>query len=66
MIFGISKTTLAGILSAVIGTAGPTAAYLAALNNERAATIAGLISLFATIARVWVGLLQGDAPSNPK
>jgi hypothetical protein len=65
VIFGISKTTLAGILAAIIGTAGPVTAYLATVNNPKAATASGIVTLLATVARVWVGLLQGDAPPNP-
>lgn len=61
------KTTAAGILAAVIGAAGPLTAYLAALNNPKAATAAGIVTLIATIARVWVGLIQHDAqpPAPP-
>lgn len=65
-IFNISKTTIAGILSAIIGAAGPLTAYLATVQNPKAATAAGIVTLLATIARVWVGLLQGDAPPQGK
>ena len=62
----MSKTTIAGILSAIIGSAGPLTAYLATINSPRAATASGIITLAAAIARVWIGILQGDAPPNPK
>jgi hypothetical protein len=61
-ILGISKTTINGILAAFIGTAGPLTAYLAGINNPKAATAAGIVTLLATVARVWVGMLQGDTP----
>jgi hypothetical protein len=56
------KTTANGILAAVIGAAGPLTAYLATVNNPKAATAAGIVTLVAGIARVWVGILQNDAP----
>jgi Zn-dependent alcohol dehydrogenase len=62
MIFGISKTTINGILAAIIGAAGPLTAYLATVNNPKAATAAGIVTLIATICRVWVGIIQNDAP----
>ena len=40
-------------------------AYLATVNNPKAATASGLVTLAAGIARVWVGLLQNDAPPVP-
>lgn len=58
------KTTVAGILAAVIGAAGPLTAYLATVNNPKAATAAGIVTLAATIARVWIGLIQVD-PQPP-
>lgn len=65
-ICGISKTTINGVLAAIIATAGPVTAYLAAIQGNHAATVAaGLVTLLATICRVWVGLLQGDAPTVP-
>ena len=58
------KTTAAGILSAFIGSAGPLAAYLAANGGPtNGAKIAGAVTCAAIIARVWVGLLQNDAPA---
>ena len=69
------KTTVNGILSGIMGSAGPLTAYLATINSPKAATAAGIVTLVATIARIWVGVLQNDAPnmdgqavttSNPK
>ena len=57
------KTTANGILAAIIGAAGPLTAYLATMNSPKAATAAGIITLAAAIARVWVGLIQADAPA---
>ena len=59
------KTTVNGILAAIIGAAGPLTAYLATINSPKAATAAGIVTLAATIARIWVGLIQNDAPPNP-
>ena len=56
------KTTANGILAAIIGAAGPLTAYLATVNSPKAATAAGVVTLAATIARVWVGLIENDAP----
>lgn len=61
-VLGISKTTANGWLAAIIGTAGPLAGYLATQNSPKAATAAGIVTLIATICRVWVGMLQGDTP----
>jgi len=70
-IFGMSKTTLAGILSAVMATTGPVAGMLGAIqsvrptpNYELALAIAGLTCL-ASILRAWLGMVQGDAPIVP-
>jgi hypothetical protein len=65
------KTTAAGILSALIGTSGPATAFIGALQAMKTTpnynlTIAGaVLTLVFSIARVWVGLLQNDAPPNP-
>jgi hypothetical protein len=59
------KTTVAGILSALIGTAGPLTAYLATQMSPTATKISGGVTLAAAIARVWVGMLENDAPPNP-
>lgn len=59
------KTTANGVLAAIIGAAGPLTAYLATVNNPKAAIAAGIVTTAAAIARVWVGLLQNDAPPNP-
>ena len=56
------KTTVNGLLAAVIGSAGPIAAYLATQGNK-AAWWAGIVTLAATVARVWIGILQQDAPT---
>jgi hypothetical protein len=56
------KTTAAGFLSAFIGTVGPLTAYLATTSNPNATTVCGILTCAAAIARVWVGLLQNDAP----
>lgn len=58
------KTTANGILAAIIGAAGPLTAYLATINSPKAATATGIITLIAAISRVWIGLIQNDAP-NP-
>ena len=61
------KTTANGILAGIIGSAGPLTAYLATVNSPKAATAAGIVTLVATIARIWVGILQNDASgTNPK
>ena len=57
------KSTANGILAAIIGAAGPLTAYLATMNSPKAAIAAGIITLVAAIARVWVGLIQADAPA---
>lgn len=59
------KTTANGILAAVIGSAGPVAAYLAASNNPKMATAAGLVTLAGVIARVWIGILQNYVQTDP-
>ena len=59
------KTTAAGILSAVIGTAGPLTAYLATQMTPKATEISGIVTLVAAVARIWIGLLQNDAPPPP-
>ena len=59
------KTTANGILAAILSAAGPLTAYLATINSPKAATASGLITLAAAIARVWIGLLQNDAPATP-
>lgn len=59
------KTTANGILALIIGAAGPLAAYLATQSNPKAAWASGIVTLAAAIARVWIGILQTDAPPNP-
>ena len=60
------KTTVNGILAAIIGTAGPVTAYLATIHSNSAATAAGIVTLVASVARVYVGLLETDAQSQTK
>lgn len=64
MSFAHWKTTVNGFLAAFIGTVGPVTAYLATIDSPKAATICGILTLTAAIARVWVGLLQNDAPTE--
>ena len=59
------KTTAAGWLSGLVGTAGPVAAYLAASNNPKTAAAAGLVALVGVIGRVWIGILQNYIQSDP-
>jgi hypothetical protein len=59
------KTTTNGLLSAIIGTAGPLTAYLATLNSPKATTAAGVVTLLGVLARVYIGIIQNDAPPNP-
>jgi hypothetical protein len=66
MIFGFSKTTVNGYLAAMIGAAGPLAAYLLAINSPKSATAAGIVTLVATICRVWVGIIQNDSQEPTK
>jgi hypothetical protein len=59
------KTTANGFLAAIIGAAGPLTAYLATINNPKAAIASGIVTTAAAIARVWIGILENDAPPNP-
>lgn len=56
------KTTAAGILSGYLGAVGPLTAYLAANGNPSGAKVAGALTCAGIIARVWLGLIQNDAP----
>ena len=59
------QTSANGFLAEIIGAAGPLTAYLATVNNPKAATAAGIVTLVATIARVWIGMIQNDSqPTN--
>ena len=65
------KTTAAGILSALLGMSGPATAFIGALQAMKPTpdyrlTVWGiaLTAVFGT-ARIWVGLLQNDAPAQP-
>jgi hypothetical protein len=74
MIFGISKTTLNGILAAFLAIIGPLSAFLAAVQalgsqmpghgpaNYTLAIIGAGLTCLAAVARAWVGLLQNDSP----
>ena len=62
------KTTVAGILSAILGATGPISGFLAALQAMKptpdytvAVTIAA-VAMVAGILRIWIGMIQGDAP----
>ena len=55
------KSTVAGILSAIIATIGPLTAYLATTNSPKAATWTGIATLVGALARVYIGLIQSDA-----
>ena len=57
------KSSAAGILSAVLGAVGPITAYLATTNNPKATEICGALTCAAAIARIWLGLIQSDAPT---
>ena len=59
------KTTIAGLLSAFIGTVGPITAYLATTSNPRATEIGGILTCAAAVARIWIGVIQNDAQPNP-
>lgn len=77
MLFGISKTTVAGILSGLMGLSGPASVLLASLQKinstqpgaaaaDYTLAIWGIVLTFIfAVLRIWVGLLQGDAPPNP-
>ena len=70
-IFGISKTTIAGVLSALLAIAGPLSAFLGALQQlkptpDYTLTIVGASFTFVfAVLRIWIGLIQGDAPATP-
>jgi uncharacterized membrane protein len=65
------KTTAAGILSALLGMSGPTTALLAALQamkttpDYRLAIWGAVLTFIFAVLRVWLGLIQNDAPPNP-
>jgi hypothetical protein len=68
------KTTVAGILSAFMAATGPLSSFLAAYQaieaqvpghgpaNYTLAIVGAALTCAAGIARLWVGLLQNDAP----
>ena len=57
------KTSCAGFLSAFLGAVGPLTAYLATTSNPKATEVCGALTCAAAIARIWIGLLQNDAPA---
>jgi hypothetical protein len=71
MIFGISKTTINGILAFLIATLTSVLAYQvpAAMLSPGQSHIWLWVTLvgngIVSVLRVWVGLLQGDAPAPP-
>lgn len=66
------KTTINGFLSAFLGTVPPLSAFLAAAQSLKPhpdytlALVGAGLTCAAAIARAWIGLLQNDAPENPK
>ena len=68
------KTTANGFLSAFIGAVGPISGFLASLQmiqaqipghapaNYTLAIVGAGLTCGAAIARIWIGLLQNDAP----
>ena len=68
------KTTVAGLLSAFIGIVGPLSGLLASLQaitaqqpghapaDYRYAIAGAILTFLAAAARVWIGMLQNDAP----
>jgi fluoride ion exporter CrcB/FEX len=71
MIFGISKTTIAGVLSFLIATLTTLTAFQVpiAFNTNANHTwmyITVGANLLVSLCRVWIGMLQGDAPNPPK
>lgn len=71
MIFGISKTSIAGVLSFLMVTLTTLIAFQApaSLLTPGASHLWLIITTIATLLvslfRVWIGLLQGDAPNSP-
>jgi hypothetical protein len=69
MIFGISKTSIAGVLSFLMATLTALIAFQApsALMTAGASHVWLIVTTVATLIvsllRVWIGLLQGDAPT---
>ena len=62
------KTTMAGILSAILGITGPVSGFLGALQAMKPtpdytlAVCVAAVAMVAGVLRVWIGMLQGDAP----
>jgi len=71
------KTTAAGVLSAFMAAVGPLSGFLASIQmiiaqqpghgpaNYTLAIVGAGLTAGAAIARVWIGLLQNDAPAVP-
>ena len=72
------KTTAAGALSAFMAAVGPISGFLASLQaiqaqipghsaaNYTLAIVGAGLTAAAAIARLWIGLIQNDAPPNPQ
>jgi hypothetical protein len=70
------KTTVAGILSAFLAIMGPLSALLASLQaiygqipghapaNYTFAIVGAVLTFLAASARIWIGLLENDAPPS--
>ena len=70
MIWGISKTTINGFLSFLIATLTTLTAFQVPAALTPGADRMWMYftvgaNLLVALCRVWVGLLQGDAPPNP-
>lgn len=73
MIFGLSKTSIAGVLSFLIATLTTLIAFQVPSTlmtpgaSKTLLIITTAANLIVGLLRVWVGLLQNDAPplSNP-
>ena len=71
MIFGISKTTINGVLAFLIATLTTLTAFqVPNLTDPHANHIYGIVvvacNIIVALCRVWVGLLQGDSPAATK
>jgi hypothetical protein len=67
MIFGISKSTIEGLLAALLALAGPATALLIALQainphpNYTLSIIGIVLTFLFAVLRAWAGLIQNDA-----
>ena len=57
------KSTFAGLLSGYLATVGPLTAYLATVNHPKATEICTGLTAAGIVARVWLGIIQKDAPT---